>query len=153
MFAVCFGLQLLGRTMGVRVINDPPHREVGSFEVDLTDDASKCELFGDLPARIWVQQGHNDRLTELPDGAVRLARSKNAPVQAMRVIGKPIWATQFHPELTRQDNAIRYRRYIRAYGGGYDDESQDPVLSTLRDTPYPTSLLRRFGEMVLSGKI
>ena len=153
MFAVCFGLQLLGRTLNVDVINDPDHREVGTFELTRTDEAANCPLFGDLPPTFWAQQGHNDRVVALPPGTTRLAFNSNAPVQAMRVDGKPIWATQFHPELTREDNATRYRRYISAYGGGYENDEDDPILNSMRETPHPTALLHRFSQMVLQGQV
>ena len=153
MFAVCFGLQLLGRTLGVDVIHDPDNREVGTYTVDVSESAHSCEVFGQLPAQILVQQGHNDRITGLPDGMIKLASNDNTPIQAMRVAGKPIWATQFHPELTSEDNKTRYLRYITAYGGLPDDPADDPVLASLRPTPYSTDLLRRFAELVCSGQV
>ena len=152
LFGVCFGLQLLGRTLGVDVIHDPERREVGSYEIVLSEEAKSCSLFGTLPERFYAQQGHNDRITHLPEGTTLLAANNNAPVQALRVNGKPVWATQFHPELTRKDNRTRYMRYISAYGGTTTPPEQDPVLRSMRETPHPTTLLRRFGEMVLAGE-
>jgi len=152
MFGVCFGLQLLGRTLGVDVIHDPDRREVGTFEVEVFEAAQSCELFNGLPKRMLVQQGHNDRIVALPEGTTHLATSERASVQAMKVIGKPVWATQFHPELSRRDNAMRYKRYISAYGGG-SPQPDDPVMSSLRDTPSATDLLRRFGQLVLDNRI
>ena len=118
-----------------------------------TEEGAEDSLFGELPRLFHAQQGHNDRIVRLPPGTVCLATNANAPVQALRMQGKPIWATQFHPELTRVDNATRYKRYIQAYGGDGNPPPDDPVMATLRETPHPTDLLRRFGEMVLSGQV
>lgn len=153
MFAVCFGIQVLGRALGVDVIHDPENREVGTYTIRTTEHVHGCPIFGRLPATFLAQQGHNDRLVRLPPGTVQLATNDNALVQALRVQGKPIWATQFHPELTRKDNATRYQRYIEGYGGPLPTDADDPVLASLRDTPHSTMLLRRFGELVLKGTI
>ena len=91
--------------------------------------------------------GHKDRADRLPPGTLNLAASDNATLQALRVPDKPIWATQFHPELTRQANTERYLRYWEAYGTG--DKENDPVLARMADSPESTALLSRWVEMTL----
>ncbi len=151
-FAVCFGLQLLGRALGETVIHDPDNREVGTYEVYTTEHIEGCELFGHLPATFHAQQGHNDRILNAPEGTKRLAHSALAEVQALVVEGKPVWATQFHPELDESGNRLRYMRYIENYGGLRGPEEEDPVLSSLKPSPLATNLLNRFARMVLEGR-
>ena len=94
-----------------------------------------------------AQMGHKDRASVFPETAVNMASSKNCRFQALRVPGKPVWATQFHPELDRESNLDRLRRYLRDYG------PQDPAElarfeSRFLNSPESSSLLRRFLALV-----
>ena len=75
---------------------------------------------------------------------VNLAFSERTPYQALRIDGAPVFATQFHPELTREDNEMRYRTYWENYGNHLQEE--DPVLSSLRESPETSMLLPRWAE-------
>ncbi|HAN32761.1 MAG TPA: hypothetical protein DCQ06_14300 [Myxococcales bacterium] len=152
-FAVCFGLQLMGRALGQEVIHDPDNREVGSYLIHSTEAIEGDPLFGHLPETFWAQQGHNDRIVQVPAGTLNFGFSERAEVQAFRVIGRPVWATQSHPELDMAGNRLRYMRYIDNYGGLQGAESDDPVLNSLRPTPLATELLARFVRLVRSGVI
>jgi len=59
----------------------------------------------------------------------------------------PVVATQFHPELTRDDNIMRYLRYQEIYGGVRDPE-EDPILKRMSHSEGATALLRRFVEQL-----
>jgi GMP synthase (glutamine-hydrolysing) len=115
-FASCFGFQGLVVAMGGVVRADPASAEVGTFDISLTRAAADDELFGGLPRTFSAQLGHNDRAIELPNGVTLLARSERCPYQAIRVDGAPFYATQFHPELSAEDNRARYARYAAKYG-------------------------------------
>lgn len=152
-FAVCFGLQLMGRALGETVIHDPDNREVGTYEVRVTQAAEGCDLFGALPEVFHAQQGHNDRILNTPAGTRKLAESELAEVQALVVEQKPVWATQFHPELDVAGNRMRYVSYIENYGGLVGPEDEDPVLSSLKPSPHASDLLFRFAKMVLERRV
>jgi GMP synthase (glutamine-hydrolysing) len=98
---VCFGHQLLARALGGRVERNARGPEAGTAEVELTEDGREDPLFAGLPARLEVQQSHEDHVLEPPPGAVVLARNAHAPVQAFG-LGPRIRAIQFHPEFTAQ---------------------------------------------------
>ena len=65
-FASCFGFQVLTLALGGEMVRDPEHREVGSFDVEVTRLAAGDPLFGSLPPRFVAQQGHNDRAARAP---------------------------------------------------------------------------------------
>lgn len=115
-FASCFGFQGLVVAMGGVVRADPAAAEVGTFDISLTRGAAEDPVFGGLPRVFPAQLGHNDRAMALPDGVTLLARSERCPFQAIRVDGAPFYATQFHPELSVDDNRARYARYAAKYG-------------------------------------
>ena len=141
-FASCFGFQGLVLAGGGEVICDKENTEVGTFELTLSEAGQSDPLFGAMPARTKVQLGHKDRADRLPSGMVHLASTERAPYQALRVEGTPIVATQFHPELMKQDNIDRYLRYWEEYGSG--DPGNDPVLRSMDESPEASALLPRW---------
>lgn len=114
-FASCFGFQVLVQAMGGDVGKVPASAELGTFEMTLSEQGQADALFGSLPSTFLAQLGHNDSATTLGSGLTNLASSVRCAHQAVRVKGHPVWATQFHPELTDQDNITRYVRYLEAY--------------------------------------
>jgi GMP synthase (glutamine-hydrolysing) len=144
-FASCFGFQAIGRALGGRVIHDKSLAEVGTHEVRLTAEGRADPLFAELGERFDAQMGHTDHVVELPPGAVRLAFTPRAN-QAFKLAGLPVYCTQFHAELARDDLVDRVRQYpeyIRDTTGITVEE----FCASLRETPQVTSLLRRFVEL------
>jgi hypothetical protein len=58
-----------------------------------------------------------------------------------------VWATQFHPELDRDTNLDRFRRYLRDYGPK-DPTQLAAAEARFGDSPESSSLLTRFLELV-----
>ncbi len=135
MFASCFGFQMLVQALGGAIIPDPDNAEVGAFELTLTPAAQRDELFSVLPPRFMAQLGHKERAAFLPPGAINLAFSDRVAYEAFRIPGKPIWATQFHPELTMEDNLLRFRRYLDIYAKVFTEEEIQEILSRFRPSP------------------
>jgi len=147
-FASCFGFQSLVRALGGELVYDPARAEVGTFEMELTAEGRIDPLLGTLPARFDAQLGHNDRVISLPGGVVHLASSALCEFQALRIPGKPIWATQFHPELDRETNLDRFRRYRANYSGHIAD--LDTAEGGFRESPESSGLLMDFLELVFT---
>jgi GMP synthase (glutamine-hydrolysing) len=147
-FASCFGFQCLVQALGGEVVYDPDNTEVGTFELTLTEDGRRDELFGHLPDRFLAQLGHKDRAAGPVGGLPTLAFSDRAPVQALRIPGKPIWATQFHPELARDTNLGRYERYLDSYAATLNPEELRESLKSFRESPATLDLLARFVRLV-----
>ena len=70
---VCFGHQLVGYAYGGRVRKNPNGWEVGTVDVELTDEGARDPLFAGLPRRIFVNQSHRD---EVRHGRPRDARAR-----------------------------------------------------------------------------
>ena len=148
MFASCFGFQMLVQALGGRIIPDPENAEVGAFPLYLTPEAQEDELFGVLPPIFMAQLGHKERAERLPPGVINLAYSDRVAYQAFRVPGKPIWATQFHPELTREENLLRFQRYLSIYSKLFTAEEIQQTLANFRPSPETEKLLPRFLELI-----
>jgi GMP synthase (glutamine-hydrolysing) len=148
-FASCWGFQAMARALGGRCVNDLPNAEVGTIELTLTAAGRADPLFGELPPVFAAQAGHEDRVVELPPDAVLLASSSRVAEQAFRFTGRPIYCTQFHPELDRAamlERLVAYPEYVaRIARVPYDDFVQN-----LRETPEANSLLKRFAAMFIT---
>jgi GMP synthase (glutamine-hydrolysing) len=95
---ICLGSQIMARGLGgENIMGAAP--EFGWCEVRLTAAAQDDPLFSTLPERFSIFQWHSDTFT-LPAGAVHLAGSDRAAIQAFR-LGPRAYATQFHFEASR----------------------------------------------------
>jgi len=150
MFGSCFGFHALVEALDGRLVRDPERGEIGTHAITLTEEGRRDDFFGQLPDRFDAQLGHKDAVDELPDELVRLAASERCAVQAVRVPDKPIYATQFHPELSADGNIERYVRYLQNYK--QIDESRDEALERAerihRPSPEATRLLERFVDRI-----
>lgn len=110
-FASCWGFQAMARAMGGEVVTDPSRAEVGTIWLTATPEGLEDPIFGPLGERFQVHIGHQDIVTRLPEGATLLASSERVENEAFRFDGRPIYATQFHPELGREDLILRIGTY------------------------------------------
>ncbi len=147
-FASCFGFQGFAVALGVEVKKDPPSAEVGTYEIFKTEAASTDPLFGGLPDRFTAQEGHKDRAMTLPAGVTLLARSERCPFQAMRIGDGLVYATQFHPELTCEDNKHRFSRYFAEYSEVFGHRRAQEMLDEFQPSPHASGLLRRYRALV-----
>jgi len=146
-FASCWGFQALARAMGGRVVHDERRAEVGTLPLRVTAAGRTDPIFGNLGETFCGHMGHEDCVDELPPGTTRLASSDKVANQAYRFNGKPIYCTQFHPELSRDDLLDRlrnYPRYVECIAGVPLDE----VARECAETPEAAKLLRNFVEHV-----
>jgi GMP synthase (glutamine-hydrolysing) len=145
LFGSCWGFHMIGRAFGAPVVTQEATKEIGTYAVTLTENGRSDELFSYLPFRFMAQLGHKDHVARLPESAVHLASSETHHNQAFRIKNLPIYATQFHPELTAEDMRIRIRHYLDL---GYVDDEEKKYLSDVMDrfseTPEVSLLLRNF---------
>ena len=150
-FASCWGFQALARALGGRVIHDFPNAEVGTINLRLTDEGRHDPIFQSLGDEFQAQAGHEDHVVELPADAVLLASSDKVTEQAYRIANRPIYATQFHPELNRDDLLGRlgaYPSYVQRIAGQTVAEFSEHC----HDTPQAEALLRKFADQVLGQR-
>ena len=152
-FASCWGFQAMAQALGGHVIADPSRAEVGTHDVFLTDQGRADPLFGALAEageHFPAQMGHEDVVDRLPDGAVLLAKTRVSN-QAFHFPGKPIYCTQFHPELDREtllDRLRIYPTYIERITGMPYDEF---VEKQTGESSHTDALLWRFVKLVMNG--
>lgn len=93
---ICLGAQLLAKALGGAVERNSV-REVGWYDVHLTDEGRTDPVLSSFSATQRVFQWHEDRI-HLPGDAVHLASSPDCEVQAFRH-GEHAYGFQFHLEV------------------------------------------------------
>ena len=146
-FASCWGFQAMARALGGEVVHDLERAEVGTHRLFLTEEGKTDPIFGSLDHVFHGQMGHEDCVSRLPPGTTLLASSEKVVHQAYRFDDRPIYCTQFHPELNCADLEERVRRYpeyIRRIARREPEEFVEMIHETLETE----ALLRRFVEQV-----
>jgi GMP synthase (glutamine-hydrolysing) len=138
LLGICFGHQLIGRAFGGAVVRNPDGWEIGTADVDVTDEGRADPLFADLPARLRVNLTHEDHVE--PGGALRvLATNAHTPIQAVAA-GDHVRGVQFHPEIT---GAIM-KTYIAARRPVLVGRDPDALIAGARDCPDGLAVIRNF---------
>lgn len=96
----CLGAQLIGEALGA-LTERSPHREIGVFPIQLTQEGSEDPILGILPSHLDVIHWHNDMPGLSQDSKV-LAFSEGCPRQIVRY-GETAYGFQCHLEQSRQD--------------------------------------------------
>lgn len=97
---ICLGAQLIASSLGAEAYKGP-QKEIGWFPV--TAESTGVDVFR-FPATVTVFHWHGETF-DLPQGAVRLARSPVCPNQAFQ-LGKKVIGLQFHLETTLASAAL-----------------------------------------------
>lgn len=97
---ICYGHQMLGAFLGVKVVNDKKQSKLGSFEISLIDNLDP--LLKNLPNKLMVQYGHKDSLDKLPKGSKVIAKGQKCKFATVKHT-QNMYGVQFHPELKAED--------------------------------------------------
>src|SRR5690606_8748056 len=143
---ICYGHQLLAHALGGKVGANPRGREIGTVEVELTDEGRRDALLGGPRTTLVVSASHRQSVLRLPDGARHLAANALDPNQAF-AIGERAWGVQFHPEW---DHDVM-RAYLEDRADVLRAEGLDPdaLLARVRPSGDGPAILRRFAEIAL----
>ena len=123
---ICYGMQTLAEQMGGHVIS-ADKKEFGHSELEIVSDSV---LFQELDKQINVWMSHGDQVQDLPDDFNLLASTSTAPIAAMQHKTLPIYAIQFHPEVTHTENGKRILdNFIFNACGANTDWKMDDLIS------------------------
>ena len=94
---ICYGMQALTHALGGKV--DPSaQREYGPAQIQPLIPGTMLDAISD----VWMS--HGDRITQLPEGFIALAKSGNSPLAAMGDMQRKYFGVQFHPEVNHTPN-------------------------------------------------
>ena len=119
-------MQTLAEQMGGNVIS--ADKEFGHVELEIVADS---KLFRNLNSKINVWMSHGDQVQDLPDDYELTALTSTAPIAAMQHKKLPIYAIQFHPEVTHTENGMTLlSNFIFDECGANNDWKMDDLISS-----------------------
>jgi GMP synthase (glutamine-hydrolysing) len=95
-FGICFGHQLVGNAFGSQIHALP--QPIRSFISVKIIDPNEIFSSWKKGAGLTLCQSHQDCLTNIPEGFIRLAASESSKIEAMKHEKKPIYGVQAHVE-------------------------------------------------------
>ena len=127
---ICYGMQTLAEQMGGQVIS-ADQKEFGYAELKINNESV---LFSDLENSLNVWMSHGDQVQDLPDDFELVASTETAPIAAMQHNSKPIYALQFHPEVTHtEDGKVVLDNFIFKVCNASKDWKMDDLISNRID--------------------
>jgi GMP synthase (glutamine-hydrolysing) len=104
-FGICYGMQLLVHTLGGKV-NPSAEREYGQAEIQPLIPGTMLDVL----SIVWMS--HGDRVTEMPEGFIALAKTGNSPFAAVGDLDRKYFAVQFHPEVHHTPNGTEILKHF-----------------------------------------
>jgi GMP synthase (glutamine-hydrolysing) len=114
LLGICLGAQLIAKALGAKVLKAPV-KEIGWYDVSLTEEGSKDPFFSYLTNTFPVFQWHGDTF-EIPKLGKLIVTSSSVPHQAFRY-GEGVYGLQFHLEVTEE--------MIQEWMETYEEEFKD----------------------------
>jgi GMP synthase (glutamine-hydrolysing) len=103
---ICYGQQLICEAFGGE-IEPSTSREFGRAQLNRVAEGTLLSNVSEVTP-VWMS--HGDKVTALPPGFEVLASTSASPYAAIRHCDQPIWAVQFHPEVTHTPEGARILR-------------------------------------------
>ncbi len=103
---ICYGMQTLAEQFGGQVTSSK-NKEFGHAKIFIESASLLFDGFiSGSSVDVWMS--HGDHVSTLPDEFNLIASTSSAPIAGMEHSKKPIYALQFHPEVThtKQGNII-----------------------------------------------
>ncbi len=138
---LCYGAQFIGEHFGGRITEEEKYQEVGTYELTLTDAAKDDPVFSSVPEKFMMVTGHKETVVDLPENLIVLGSTERVESHALRVKGKKIWATLYHPEINKRQLIER----LTSHPEYLDDPSELAKLNDrFADVPEAVTALRSF---------
>jgi GMP synthase (glutamine-hydrolysing) len=105
---ICYGMQLMGRSLG-GVVKPGCAHEYGLAQIRVLDRES---LFKGVPSVLDVWMSHGDQVEQLPPGFSVAAQTDTCPNAAMADDRRRLYGLQFHPEVAHTSRGTDVLRYF-----------------------------------------
>ena len=96
---ICYGMQFMAHTLNGEVAR-AKKKEYGRAELAIDD---RSDLFKGLPKRIVSWMSHEDHISRLPQGFVKLTHTSNTKVASFADRSRKFYGVQFHPEVAHTE--------------------------------------------------
>jgi GMP synthase (glutamine-hydrolysing) len=139
---ICYGHQLLARTLGGIVGRHPLGLELGNTTVQLTNAGRTCCLFDGLRPHFEVLSSHLDAVLTLPPDCELTVTGSLTMHQGFHW-NNQLFGVQFHPEMDPEVLRFLWKPRIRTWQAKTSFDLNQR-LASLRPTPKTGDILRNF---------
>jgi len=99
LLGICYGAEILALTLG-GTIRKTKSLQKGDESIQILMDNLICST------SLQVFESHGYEISKLPNELVPIAESKNCQFEMIQYRKKPIFGTQFHPEMSKDGNDL-----------------------------------------------
>lgn len=141
LLGICYGHQLIAKSLGGVVAYHPKGMELGTVTIKMHENAKNDALFGSFAQTFDAHVVHAQSVITLPKNALVLA-SNDFEAHHIFKIEPSTWGVQFHPEF---DEAIM-KSYIREIFKEKTDSSEEEehFLQSVKNTPLANQIIEKF---------
>lgn len=144
LLGICYGHQLMAKSLGAKVDYHPHGMELGTVNIALLEESKNDAIFKHLPTDFDVHVVHAQSALTLPLNAILLASNKFEKNHAFRV-GTNAWGVQFHPEY----DANIMKAYINEVAKD-KPINKDEISLHVKETPYSNKIIKLFVDVAKS---
>ena len=143
LLAICYGHQLLAKSLGGVSGYHENGMEIGSVDINLEENAKNDEIFSKLQNSFKAHTIHSQTVIKLPKNATRLAFNNHDKNHAFRV-GNCAWGVQFHPEFDKNIMNLYIKEVAKK-----KDLDVEKLISFSENTNVATIILKEFERLFL----
>ncbi|WP_024955665.1 glutamine amidotransferase [Sulfurospirillum arcachonense] len=147
LLGICYGHQLLAKSMNGVVDYHPNGMEIGTTDITLNQHAKTDQLFHNLPNNFQVHTIHSQTVLTLPKNATLLASNKHDQHHAFK-IGKNAWGVQFHPEYNTKVMSAYIEEISKT--NNFSHTQLQTLIANVKNTNYSAKVLKNFATHILS---
>lgn len=144
LLAICYGHQLLAKSLGGVSGYHENGIEIGSVDINLEENAKDDKIFSKLQNSFKAHTIHSQTVIKLPKNATRLAFNNHDKNHAFRV-GNCAWGVQFHPEFDKNIMNLYIKEVAKK-----KDLDVEKLTSFSENTNVATAILKEFERLYLS---
>jgi GMP synthase (glutamine-hydrolysing) len=96
---ICYGLQIITEQFQGKVVKGQKGKEYGEAKLIVKKSATKDKFLKEIKDSI-VWMSHGDEVEKMPHNFQAIGQTEKSPYAVIKHKNKPIYALQFHPEVT-----------------------------------------------------
>ena len=141
LLGICYGHQLIAKSLGGHVDFNPKGMELGTVSISTNANAKNDEIFKNFPQTFDVHAVHAQSVLKLPTNAVLLA-SNDFDKNHIFKIEPCTWGVQFHPEYNESIMKSYIHEVLKDEIG--ESEKENKLIKNVKNTLYANKIIKIF---------
>jgi GMP synthase (glutamine-hydrolysing) len=141
LLGICYGHQLIAKSLGGSVDFHPKGMEIGTVNISTNNNAKNDALFHSFPKNFNAHVIHSQSVRTLPKNAILLA-SNDFETNHIFKVEPSTWAVQFHPEYN--ENIMKSYIHEVFKEKTEQNEQEDTILKNVKQTEDANKIIKIF---------